>query len=488
MTVTRIGNIVMGLPLAGAVVLLALAFASPAPFVLIAIIGLAVGIAVVLRAPVWVLLATVVAGPTLGGWLDFSAGGAIPAATIDRAMLLAVVVYAVFMVLGRHWKVLPAGRIELAMAAFIVVAATSLAVRGGSLPDRAESGLRLDVVFLAQSYLVPFMLFFLGKNLVRERYLKWILRLYAAVGIFIGLVAILQFFTGITWFTPSRYKVIHEGRAVGTLHSATHFGVVMSVSLISAFTILVGSKRALERRMAAGALAIMTIGLALTKTRAVYLGLLAAIAAMGILMPRTRRVILVAALLGLTALIATWPVVSQSSFVRTRLMDPVPIYNRIALWGTAANMVVHKPVTGFGFGQRTYREERSEYLVRIGDVPPDYAYSLGATHNEYLNILVTTGLLGFVPFAAILVMCWRRGVRSYRQRDGDWLWEREIAFVALASLATYVANGFFEDLSACWYGSNMIFFLFGILEGCAVRRAAGDAAAGPPSPIRQARA
>ena len=260
------------------------------------------------------------------------------------------------------------------------------------------------------------------------------------------------------------------------------------MSLISAFAILVGSRDALARRVVAGALAIMMVGLALSKTRAVYLGLLAVAVTMGTLIPRTRRAILVAALLGLTALVATWPVVSQSSFVRSRLMDPVPIYNRIALWGTAANMVIHKPVTGFGFGQRTFREERAGYFVTIGNVPPDYAFSLGATHNEYFNILVMTGLLGFVPFAAVLVMCWRCGLRSYRRRDGNWPWEQEIAFVALASFATYLANGFFADLSACWYGSNMIFFLFGILEGCAARRAAGGLAARPPSAIRPARA
>ena len=160
----RIGNILMWLALAGTIVLLALAFASPAPLVFMAIIGLTVGTAVVLRAPVWVLLAGVVAGPTLGGWLDFSAGGALPAATVDRALLLAVVVHTGFMVLGRRLKLLPVSRIELAMAAFVVAAATSLAIRGGSLADAGESGFRLDVVFLIQSYLVPFMLFFLAKS------------------------------------------------------------------------------------------------------------------------------------------------------------------------------------------------------------------------------------------------------------------------------------------------------------------------------------
>lgn len=462
-----------------AIVLMSLAFASAALPIPAAIIGLTLGAAVVLRAPVWVLIAGVVTGPALGSWLDFSAGGAIPAATIDRALLLAVSVYAGTMVLGRRLLFLPPGRIEAAMVLFGIVASVSLAFRGGSTSEgMGKSGLRLDIIFLAQSYLIPFMYFFLGKNMVNERHLKWILRLYVAVGVFIALVAVLQFFTGIKWFSPTRYKAIHEGRAVGTLQSAPHFGVVMSVCVISAIAVFVGSKRKLAQNVAAGAIAIMVAGIALSKTRAVYLGLVAAIAAIGNLIPRTRRAILLGALMGIMALIVAWPVISRSDFLRTRLMDPVPVYNRISLWGTAANMVLHKPIAGFGFGQRTFREERADYFIRVGKIPPEYAYSLGATHNEYLHILVTTGLLGFVPYVTMLVLLWRRGVRSYRRRDGTWPYETEIAFVAVTSLATYLINGFFADLHSCWYASSMIFFLFGVLDGCEVRRVAGYSAPG----------
>jgi O-antigen ligase len=377
------------------------------------------------------------------------------------------------MILGRRLTFLPPGRIEAAMGIFSIVAMVSLGFRGGSTSEGVGvNGLRLDIVFLAQSYLIPFMYFFLAKNMIQERHLQWILRLYVAVGVFIGLVAALQHFTGIQWFTPTRYRAIHEGRAVGTLTSAPHFGQVMSVCLISAAAFVVGSKRKLAQYAAAVAVAIMVGGIALSKTRAVYLALLAAIAAMGNLIPKTRRAILVGALTGITALIAAWPVISQSDFVRTRLMDPVPVYNRVALWATAANMVLHKPIAGFGFGQRTFREERDNYFVSVGKIPAEYGYSLGATHNEYLHILVTTGLAGFVPYVIILVLLWRRGMRSYRQRDGNWPWETEIAFVAVASLATYLVNGFFTNLHACWYASNMIFFLFGVLEGCEVRRVA----------------
>jgi O-antigen ligase len=469
-----------------AIALVSLALASSILPVVGAITGLLLGTAVVLRAPVWVLIAGVVTGPAMGSWLDFSAGGAIPAATIDRALLLAVSVYVGTMVLGRRLTFLPPGRIEAAMGIFGIVAATSLAFRGGSTSEGVGvSGLRLDIVFLAQSYLIPFMYFFLGKNMIQERHLKWILRLYVAVGVFIGIVAALQFLTGIKWFTPTRYKAIHEGRAVGTLQSAPHFGQVMLICVISAAAVIVGSKRRLAQNIAAGAVAIMVAGIALSKTRAVYLGLLAAIAAMGNLIPRTRRAILLGALMGITALIVAWPMISRSDFLRTRLMDPVPVYNRIALWGTAANMVLHKPIAGFGFGQRTFREERADYFIKIGNVPAEYGYSLGATHNEYLHILVTTGLLGFIPYVTILVLLWRRGMRSYRRRDGTSPWETEIAFVAVASLATYLINGFFADLHACWYASNMIFFLFGALEGCEVRRATARAAPGLSPGIRR---
>ncbi len=474
------------LALSGALLLVAMAFAGP--IVLVGIVGLVLATVIVLYAPVWMLILGVAAGPTLGGWLDFSAGGAIPAATIDRAMLFVVSVYTGILVLFRRIRLLPPGRTEAVMAVFIVIAAVSLVIRGGSLTAGGESGFRLDVILLLQSYMVPFVLFFLAKNLIRDVHLKWILRVYAAVGIFIGLVSILQFFTGITWFTPTRYAVIHEGRAVGTLSSASHFGIVMSIGVISTLTLLVRSRGSMAKMRICGALAIMTIGLILTKTRAVYLGLFAAISAMAVLVPRTRRAVVVFGLAGITALLVAWPMVSQSDFVRGRLADPVPVYNRVALWGTAVNMVIHRPLAGFGFGERTYREERGPYFVKVGDVPPDYAYSLGATHNEYFNILVMLGLLGFIPFASILVLCWRSGLQVHRRSDAARPWEREIAFVALASLAIWAANGIFVDLSRNWYGSNMVFFLFGVVEGIRVRREQVASNATTPRPLRQTRA
>lgn len=458
----------------GAALLLAFAFAGMSVFIIAAIVGGTLVVALLLKIPAWMLLAAVASGPMFGGWLDASVGGGVQA-TIDRALLVAITFFMAVRWLRRPAAVLPVSRVELLMLTFVLVAAVSALVRGGSQGSGTKGGLRLDFVFLVQSYGAPFLLFFLAKNVLREVHLKWLLRVYVAVGVFVSAVAVLQYFTGITTFSPTRYEAIHIGRAAGTLGTAPHFGIVMAVSLLAALVLLLRSNRPPTRATLAVLIVFMLAAIFLSKTRAVYLGLAVSMAIAAIYTPRIRRTLAVMGLVGLTATVVAWPMIARTDFVANRLFDIVPVYNRIALWGTAANMVVHRPIAGFGFGQKTFLEERGEYFTQVGQVSSSWAYTLGVPHNEYLNVLVGMGLVGFIPYFFIIVLLWKNVARVVSRNGLGHDWVSDAALVALASLGMYIINGMFTETGHCWYGSNMVYCLLGAVEGNRIRAGATPA-------------
>ena len=379
---------------------------------------------------------------------------------------------------------LPPGRIEMMMLLFLVIAAVSSLVAGPTHEPGGDARGTQDFIFLTQSYGVPFLGFFLAKNLLRgERQLRALLVTCVAMGCFIGAVGILQHFTGIATFTPTRYETIHEARATGTLSSAPHFGIVMSLCLFPAIILLKRARTLVSRSAFLGAVSLILLSLILCKTRAAYLGVVVGLGLLGRLDRRLGRVLVVLAFVATFGLMIAWPVFVDTDFVQGRLSDPTPILNRIALTGTAVNMIVHRPVFGFGFGRLRFSQERMEYLSSLGGVSRAWAHSLHVPHNEYLHLLILTGLAGFLPYLAVIMGCLKTSARASRRREGGGGIERDLAIVAYVGFAAYLVNGFFSELLFAWYGSNIIYVLLGAVEGSRIRaeRDAADATVGEPS-------
>jgi O-antigen ligase len=88
-----------------------------------------------------------------------------------------------------------------------------------------------------------------------------------------------------------------------------------------------------------------------------------------------------------------------------RILDPGPLYNRLALWATAANMVLHNPLLGVGFGRTSFAEHAPDYLTNFGEVDASWAIGVGVPHNEFLHIGTLLALPAVLLFAALLWYC-----------------------------------------------------------------------------------
>jgi O-antigen ligase len=86
---------------------------------------------------------------------------------------------------------------------------------------------------------------------------------------------------------------------------------------------------------------------------------------------------------------------------------------RMDIWKDSLRMFARKPLFGWGFGtfQNVYPSFRSFYT----------AYFINAAHNDYLQVLVETGLVGFSCAAWFIVVTYRNGLKVFNRGDRDWL-------------------------------------------------------------------
>jgi O-antigen ligase len=160
----------------------------------------------------------------------------------------------------------------------------------------------------------------------------------------------------------------------------------------------------------------------------------------------------------------------QWDTIERRLTDISPIYNRLALWGTALNMAAHNPVLGVGYGYRTFNDAKLEYLVQVGpSALARYALEPGVPHNEFLHVLATTGIVGFAAHAAVIYQAWRLARRRRRADVPAGETASALPVYVQAMLLVYIVSGMFAELFYFKYFLTLIFFMLGVLAAHAAR-------------------
>lgn len=119
------------------------------------------------------------------------------------------------------------------------------------------------------------------------------------------------------------------------------------------------------------------------------------------LVSRRRRVLTALAVFALAGLGVAW--IGVHDILRgfeTRGIQA----SRLDLWRDAARLFPDFPLFGCGLGAfaTAYRRQQTFW-------PVDW---VGEAHNEYLQVLLDLGLLGFVPFAVLLVLVFRAAFRG----------------------------------------------------------------------------
>lgn len=294
----------------------------------------------------------------------------------------------------------------LPMAVFGLLVITQLVFRKSAYPH--------DTVSTALLYFSYAMLCFLARQaLLRGSQARTLAVVFSVYGAALAGFALIQGISSngkLYWLrTPSNGGWIY-GPYVNHNHYAGLMEMLVPIPLILSLTRLASSR---TRAIAASAAAIMVVTIFLSGSRGGMLAAVAELVILGVLLAkqkrgmRTRTAVGVGVFLVIVIGMVTW-VGGESLMKRVESTDPShselasdirPQINRDGL-----RMFLKKPVLGWGLGTFpvVYPQFRSFYTN----------FFVNEAHNDYLQLLVEMGLLGFATMVWFLVTLYTQAIKK----------------------------------------------------------------------------
>lgn len=169
---------------------------------------------------------------------------------------------------------------------------------------------------------------------------------------------------------------------------------------------------------------------------------------------RKSIIILVLSTLVFLAILVIHSVISGTnllSFFYTRL-DPYNIFKieRIYIWKASIKMFLDHPIVGIGVG--TFPLVYPSYKL-----PQAYETSMSFAHNLPLNVLVETGIFGFLSFFTFIVSLYIRGLDLYRKTQDD------LVLILLSSLTVYLVHQLFDGTMWSLHIGLILWFIGAII-------------------------
>jgi O-antigen ligase len=227
-----------------------------------------------------------------------------------------------------------------------------------------------------------------------RRKLEWAVRLFALSGTLVSLYGIAQYILGSTGATAWLDEEMFSGigvRVYSTLANPNVLSEYLLLVIPFCAALVVTEKAHLSKLLFAGCTAIMLACMVLTFARGGWLGLIAAIAVMLIMLDR--RFIL----LGITGLIAMYfvlPDVILNRFLSIGNLQDGSTSYRLSIWLGSLSMMKDYWFSGIGPGTAAFNL-----------VYPFYSYNTIAaphSHNLFLQVLCDSGITGIAVFLAVL--------------------------------------------------------------------------------------
>lgn len=211
------------------------------------------------------------------------------------------------------------------------------------------------------------------------------------------------------------YLYLKRSRAIGLLVTPNGLGMISGFMLIISIGYLLKIR---ESRSRFWPIVLIAIGLQLgalivSFSRGSWLASMAALFVLCLqLLLQSKKLKPVLALLLVTLLVGGL-VLSQSEPVRRRFVSSFSVasnQDRIRVWSAAVNMIKANPWVGVGGGN--FPVVYSEYKTENGR-----ARSMAFAHNMPLHIAAEFGVLGLLPFAAMIWIALKRGWRLAGRGD-----------------------------------------------------------------------
>jgi O-antigen ligase len=256
--------------------------------------------------------------------------------------------------------------------------------------------------------------------------------------------AIAQMFTGIDLLRHRGLEPVGGVFiAVGLFgHHLTYGGSVLITSSL-AIALAAGAQSSREKLTGGLAAFVQIGGVVASFARTAWAGLLVAVASVAFSVRGwVRRAAIVAIVGGAAAAVAIPPIRVRLSDVLTFGDDP-----RVRLWRTALRIWAAHPILGAGPG--SFKSQFPNFKV------PGTYMATGHPHNDILNILVQSGIIGLAAFVYLWIRYFRdlAGARR-RLADGDP--RRVLLLAGIVVVATFFVGG----LGQCFLTDEEVGCLF----------------------------
>ena len=355
----------------------------------------------------------------LGLFVPFSIAG------MNFALGLAALAWALWIIDRRGARVRPDG---LALASIALALSAVPSVLNSENAPRALNDWR--------SYWELAICFLVGAHIARVRAREAAFWTMAAASVGACLVAFVQRAGGID-VGPLHIGSAH--RVGGTMFTMTFAGILYQLVLFNAAAAL--SPRFSRRRwLLAGIVAIEFVALLLTMTRGAWIALFAGAAVLCLLVRRRAAVAGVAIALAVAVVFSFVFARDEGRTIAVTELATRPadrnVATRLVLWSISWDLFRDHPVFGVGMGDYTIEADR-----RLGEREVRTTVD---THNVYLHVLATRGLVGFIPFVLYFVVLLRSLGRVW-SRAGPMSIERCYATGTIAAVAAVMVGALTEN-------------------------------------------
>lgn len=419
-------------------------------------------------AGLWGAVVAILPIGTILGYEFFNTADVI---TIDRLLLGACVALAAIGRWWGAWRGKPWNMSDWLMAFFFAIVCFS------TLTSDFMANNKYGLSKLLFFFFLPSFMYILARQLeITPERLRGMFAVFALLGLYLAFTSIAEKY-GLNWAIYPKYIINSQneeflGRGRGPLLNPSANGVLLTLGL-SCWLMFFPLFGRFGKLLLTSVLPVFLMGIYCTLTRCVWMGGAAALGGITVItMPKKLRIPLVACMLIGGILVVGLNLEKLKSFKRDKNVSEAGMREsaelRPILAYVAWQMFLDYPIAGVGTGQyRTY----SKYYLQDRSV--DLQLEKGrpyVQHNIFLSLLTENGLLGLLPFVALLCL-WSRDAWRLWKREEAPLATRQMGLVFLGMLAGFIANGMFQDVLIMQMMNAYFFFLGGCVRNLAAEKA-----------------
>jgi putative inorganic carbon (HCO3(-)) transporter len=231
-------------------------------------------------------------------------------------------------------------------------------------------------------------------------------------------------------FDLSVFSLEPSFRVSATLTHPNAYAFYLVMIIVLSVSLFIQTKSRTHRSLLFFLITLLLVSLVFTYTRSAWIGL--ALAVLGVAILKNRKLLIVAPLT-FYGLMLAFPFISLrfDALFNPELFRYTSLAWRIELWSASIPYFLSHPIFGNGFGT----------FQLIGFQIDDWS---AAAHNDYLRLLVETGIIGLSGFLILLVSLARLGIKAKRKATDRYFSYITSGFVCF--LSAYVLMSFTDNL------------------------------------------